>query len=36
MKIALNTDIFNDTGCPAPYLRAIAEAGFTHIHWCHQ
>ena len=23
------------TGCPEPYLRRIAEAGFTHIHWCH-
>ncbi|PKO20102.1 hypothetical protein CVU37_01135 [candidate division BRC1 bacterium HGW-BRC1-1] len=23
-------------GNPRPYLRRIAEAGFTHIHWCHQ
>lgn len=21
---------------PEPYLRAAAEAGFSHIHWCHQ
>jgi sugar phosphate isomerase/epimerase len=24
-----------DRGNPSPYLRRIAEAGFTHIHWCH-
>ena len=23
-------------GCPEPYLKRIAEAGFSHIHWCHQ
>ena len=23
------------TGCPEPYLRRIAEAGFSHVHWCH-
>jgi len=23
-------------GCPEPYLRRIAEAGFSHLHWCHQ
>lgn len=21
---------------PEPYLRRIAEAGFSHVHWCHQ
>ena len=21
------------TGCPEPYLKAIAEAGFSHVHW---
>ena len=23
-------------GTPRRYLRRIAEAGFTHVHWCHQ
>ena len=36
MDIALNTDILRGTGSPEPYLRLIAEAGFTHLHWCHQ
>ena len=36
MDIALNTDILRSTGSPEPYLRLIAEAGFTHLHWCHQ
>lgn len=35
MKIALNTDYCGGTGNPVPRLKAIAEAGFTHIHWCH-
>ena len=36
MDIALNTDILRSTGSPEPYLILIAEAGFTHLHWCHQ
>ncbi|MEJ5198587.1 MAG: sugar phosphate isomerase/epimerase family protein [Anaerolineae bacterium] len=24
-----------DKGDPSPYLRRIADAGFTHVHWCH-
>lgn len=36
MKIALNTDYLQGTGCPEKYLRLMAEAGFTHVHWCHQ
>lgn len=32
---SIATDYKADTGDPYPYLRAIAEAGFTHIHWCH-
>ena len=35
-KIAINTDFVTGVGDPAPRLRLIAEAGFTHIHWCHQ
>lgn len=33
--LAVNTDYAQDTGDPEPYLRRIAEAGFTHVHWCH-
>ncbi len=32
---SIATDYQQDTGSPYPYLRAIAEAGFTHVHWCH-
>jgi len=35
--LSMTTDYANvSTGCPEPYLRRIAAAGFTHIHWCHQ
>ncbi len=34
--LSMTTDYANvSTGCPEPYLRRIAEAGFAHIHWCH-
>lgn len=33
--LSITTDYATDKGCPEPYLRAIAEAGFTHVHWCH-
>ena len=36
MKIALNTDYYAGTGSPEMPLRHLAEAGFTHVHWCHQ
>lgn len=32
---SLTTDYAISTGNPEPYLRRIAEAGFSHIHWCH-
>lgn len=32
---SIATDYRQDTGSPQPFLRAIAEAGFTHVHWCH-
>ena len=35
MKIASNTDIAESTGNPELALRPLAEAGFTHLHWCH-
>jgi len=34
--LSLTTDYAKDVGCPEPYLRRIAEAGFTHVHWGHQ
>ena len=33
--LSITTDYVHDTGCPEPYLRDIADAGFTHVHWCH-
>ena len=33
--ISIATDYQKDTGFPYPYLQGIAEAGFTHVHWCH-
>ncbi len=33
--LSITTDYAADTGCPGPYLRRIAEAGFSHVHWCH-
>lgn len=34
--LSMTTDYARSTGNPGPYLRRIAEAGFSHIHWCHQ
>jgi sugar phosphate isomerase/epimerase len=36
MDLSITTDFLTDNGCPEPSLRLIAEAGFTHVHWCHQ
>jgi len=33
--MSIATDFDGDAGCPEGALRAIAEAGFTHVHWCH-
>ena len=33
--LSMTSDYRTDAGCPQPYLRRIAEAGFTHTHWCH-
>ncbi len=35
MELSVTTDYARDTGNPQPYLRRIADAGFSHIHWCH-
>jgi len=34
-KLSMTSDYACSTGSPEPYLRRIAEAGFTHVHWCH-
>lgn len=34
--LAITTDYLTDRGDAAPYLRRIAAAGFTHVHWCHE
>ncbi|MCK5803121.1 MAG: sugar phosphate isomerase/epimerase [Lentisphaeria bacterium] len=36
MLASMTSDYATGTGCPEPYLHRIAEAGFTHTHWCHQ
>jgi len=36
MDLSMTTDYLADTGDPSPYLRRIADAGFSHLHWCHQ
>ncbi|MCE7981213.1 MAG: sugar phosphate isomerase/epimerase [Caldilinea sp. CFX5] len=36
MLLSITTDYKSDQGDPSPFLRAIADAGFTHVHWCHQ
>lgn len=36
IQLAVNTDYQKGTGCPEEYLRGVAAAGFTHLHWCHQ
>ena len=34
--LSMTTDYANvSTGSPEPYLRRIAAAGFSHVHWCH-
>jgi sugar phosphate isomerase/epimerase len=35
MEISINTDYLKNSGNPSSILKRIADAGFTHIHWCH-
>ncbi len=35
MKLSMTTDYLADEGNPLLPLQLIAEAGFTHLHWCH-
>ena len=34
--LSITSDYDTSYGDPQPYLRRIAEAGFTYVHWCHQ
>ncbi|HEX2951514.1 MAG TPA: sugar phosphate isomerase/epimerase family protein [Armatimonadota bacterium] len=34
--LSISTDYRGSHGDAAPALHAIADAGFTHIHWCHE
>lgn len=33
--LSVTTDYAKDTEDPSPYLKRIADSGFSHIHWCH-
>lgn len=34
--LSITSDYARDEGCPQEDLERIAEAGFSHVHWCHQ
>lgn len=34
--LSMTSDYATSVGCPEPYLRRIRQAGFSHVHWCHQ
>ena len=34
--LSITTDYVTGRGDATPYLRRIAAAGFTHVHWCHE
>lgn len=36
MNLGINTDYLSDVNTPEYFLSLAADAGFTHIHWCHQ
>jgi sugar phosphate isomerase/epimerase len=36
INLSLTSDYFQSDGDPQPYLKRIAEAGFTYVHWCHE
>jgi sugar phosphate isomerase/epimerase len=36
MDLSLTTDYIDSSGDPEPRLAAIADAGFSHVHWCHE
>ena len=36
IELSITTDYHGDRGCPQDRLQYASEAGFTHLHWCHQ
>ncbi len=34
--LSMTSDYVSSHGSAEPYLRAIAAAGFSHVHWCHE
>lgn len=36
MNLSIATDFNGSMGSPWKSLKAVAESGFTHLHWCHQ
>lgn len=36
MALSITADYLTNVGCPEPYLRRIAHAGFSHVHWAFQ
>jgi sugar phosphate isomerase/epimerase len=35
MMLSITADYLTSEGCPEPYLRRIADAGFSHVHWAY-
>jgi len=35
MNLSITSNYLTSEGCAEPYLRKIAEAGFSHVHWGH-
>jgi sugar phosphate isomerase/epimerase len=33
--LSMTTDYLQSTDSPEPFLRRLADAGFSHLHWCH-
>jgi sugar phosphate isomerase/epimerase len=36
MNYSISTDYLSDVGNPEESLKLAGEAGFSHVHWCHQ
>lgn len=34
--LSLTSDYITDEGTPEAFLGPMADAGFTHVHWCHE
>jgi sugar phosphate isomerase/epimerase len=35
LELSITADYRTSQGCPEPYLRRIADAGFSHVHWAY-